>query len=428
MAAAREHIFEPDALDGNLRHEYAALVCATLQRADTALGSQWENLVQGGLLRVTMTCGPARCCQQASRPIRGLSGGYRPPAQVSATRSSCGDTRRSHRSRSCLAGELEAELGAVTETDFPFATRVFMGPQSPTSATELAAKSAEELVAYLRGWNPDPVVILGPSREGLGRELTQALRNNPTHLGNRARDVAVIDPTYARAVLQGWEQALRDRRSIPWQSAMDVIEYAVSQPDEGDVQPSALREQDPGWRWSHREAAASLEAGLRADTAVSPPASLRDRVWAAIAALSVSPDPTIGRDAQTDTPRDAATDSLNTVRGRAMRAVVAYLSWLEAYGLASLGSVDAQSPEALALLDEHLDPVKDAMPESGPHTASSFPICSRRHPWSRSCGEPVLEVTIMGDCPALGDVRGQPDCQRHRPNRDLYGGSRATVP
>ena len=55
----------------------------------------------------------------------------------------------------------------------------FVGPSSPRSGEELAAMSDEELVAFLREWEPPEDNWRAPSREGLARTLRQLVVADP---------------------------------------------------------------------------------------------------------------------------------------------------------------------------------------------------------------------------------------------------------
>lgn len=109
------------------------------------------------------------------------------------------------------------------------------GPNSPISQDEMAAMSPPELVAHLEswhhsgeGWGPEP------SHEGQGRELTGLLTTNPTILVGVEDLVGRLRPTYARAILRGWEAAFKAGLELDWDQVATVIHDVLSHDDESD--------------------------------------------------------------------------------------------------------------------------------------------------------------------------------------------------
>lgn len=105
------------------------------------------------------------------------------------------------------------------------------GPNPHTSQEEMLAMAPLELVVHLAnwhdngdGWGPEP------SHEGQGRALSGLLTTNPLalegvpQLGNRLR------PTYLRAILEGWEAALKADLPLGWQQVLELVEHVLDHP------------------------------------------------------------------------------------------------------------------------------------------------------------------------------------------------------
>lgn len=108
-----------------------------------------------------------------------------------------------HRFPEPLPGEWQArvdELAALHEEFEPAHVREvgFVGPNSPISRDELAAMSVEEMVAFLREWQPPQDSWRAPSREGLGRILRQLTGEKPERFAEGAGAFADVDPTYVQ--------------------------------------------------------------------------------------------------------------------------------------------------------------------------------------------------------------------------------------
>ncbi|RFA21875.1 hypothetical protein B7R23_05560 [Subtercola boreus] len=102
------------------------------------------------------------------------------------------------------------------------------GPNPHTGQDEMAAMAPAELVVHLAnwhdkgdGWGPEP------SHEGQGRALSGLLTTHPLalsgvpNLGNQLR------PTYLRAILQGWEAALKADLELDWPQSAELLEFVL---------------------------------------------------------------------------------------------------------------------------------------------------------------------------------------------------------
>lgn len=227
---------------------------------------------------------------------------------------------------------------------------MWSGPTSPLSEAEMKSMTADAVVAYIEGWQPEDA-LRSPTPEGLARILTSRIEEGPEEFAPLATRIAALDPTYVRAVLRGLEKALKTESDVPWEEALMLVERAVESPalDES----ASIREasdRDPDWRWARKDAASLLETGLQTE---SLPAEFAERAWQSIEQLSwdSEPDGTYERQ-YGGSNMDPLTLSLNTTRGEAMHAVVAFAVWAKKHDSNQLAT-------ALSNLQAHLDPVRD---------------------------------------------------------------------
>ncbi|MGB3185210.1 MAG: hypothetical protein WBG36_13980 [Ornithinimicrobium sp.] len=130
--------------------------------------------------------------------------------------------------------ELEATNGAIDEALTPHGmTLAWDGPNPFSSQEEMASMSPTELVGHLAswhdtvdGWGP------GPSHEGQGRELAGLLTINPLALAGVSDMVQQLRPTYLRAILRGWEAALKADLALDWTQVADLIRVVLAHVDE----------------------------------------------------------------------------------------------------------------------------------------------------------------------------------------------------
>jgi hypothetical protein len=276
--------------------------------------------------------------------------------------------------------DLARHMGAAEHSDFVSYMTTWVGPTSPLSSEELAALDIDELIGYLRQWRPDPNPWAArPSIEGLARELTAVVTSDPSRFAQRAAEFISCGPSFARAVLQGLEGALRADRSFPWPSVVALCMVVATQTDDGSEPAPEDFDEDQSWRWAQQAAASLLLMGLEPRPGELP-FPLGPQVLATLARLVESPHPTPDHEQRYgDGNMDPVTQALNTTRGQALRGLVLYAAWLSRHdptqqpeergASAAIGdgeeastSPEARLSEVLAILDRHLDPSIDRSP------------------------------------------------------------------
>lgn len=252
--------------------------------------------------------------------------------------------------------ELRALYPTTSRPENPRVTS-WVGPTSPFELDELAEASVEALVERLQSWVPPPGAM-EPSREGLSRVVKELVKLRAAEWSERAFEFGALRPIYVGAVLRGLEDAIREGRELDWSGVLPLAKAVLNRPiDPKPVEP-AFPDDDPGWEWARTAVASLLGAGLSLDTSGLDPI-WREHVWEAVCALYEDPDPTAGWEAEHVS--DPLTGALNTTRGQAARAAVAYAMWvrraLEAAGECRHGEPGgiARMPEVLAFLERALD-------------------------------------------------------------------------
>ncbi len=240
-----------------------------------------------------------------------------------------------------------AEVGEPEHPDFVSYTTSWMGPTSPAAVADLEAMSAAEVAAYLESWQPtgDP---MSPDQEGLASVLEEAVARSPSRY-LAARDSFVdLRPRYVEALVRGVRTAVRADRLVDWAAVLEVLASVAHRPAG-----------DPEWGSARRESASMLVTGLR-DDVIRP--GLRAAVWELIDALADDPEPAPEDEAERSL--NVATDSISSVRGNALHAVIRYALWV-CRSVAGPNGANAVRPsmdtipEVRRRLDWHLDPAND---------------------------------------------------------------------
>jgi len=236
----------------------------------------------------------------------------------------------------------------------------WVGPTSPKDMEELRSMSIEELIPFLKSWQPSGE-HMSSSPEGLGRQLSALVKSEPDRFAEQASKFKGIDPTYVRGILSGLRDALKDGRILNWSPVIGLCQWAVDQPREMVTHRIPYDNRDPDWGWTRKSIADLFSAGFDAGEAEIP-FEYRRSIWAVIKPITDDPEPTHEDEAERNGMElDAASLSINTARGEALHAVVRYALWVrrhiekESDAKQRLERGFDEIPEVREVLNRHLD-------------------------------------------------------------------------
>ncbi|MFQ5922327.1 MAG: hypothetical protein ACE5M4_05740 [Anaerolineales bacterium] len=261
---------------------------------------------------------------------------------------------------------LSAKYGVPQHPDFvSWSSGVMVGPTSPLSNEQIQAMTIDELTEFLRSWLPEEGFMV-PSREGLGRAISDVVSEDPQRYSAQAAKLTGFDPTYVRSAIVGFKRASEGGYGLEWEPVLELCRWAASQPRNEMVRDTDdLEEGDPHWGWARMEIARLLDEGLKPKEYQIPP-SLKALSWSIIEQIAEDPDPTTeSEDRQEKSPMDAAARSINSVRGTALHAAFRFVFWcrqnsdqLWPDSEDSAFNLD-RIPEAKELLERHLQLEQD---------------------------------------------------------------------
>ena len=240
------------------------------------------------------------------------------------------------------------------------------GPISPLHPEDLLAFSDEELLSFLKIWQPSGA-WMGESPEGLGQALTRAVKSDPSRFADLAPSLRGYAPTYVRGVLAGFREAVSSASRFEWDGVIALANWAVQQ-QPSERSEAADFDRDQGWSATRQTVAWMLSQGLEPGPQTVPYA-LRADVWEVLQPLTLDSDPTQDFESQFGGANmDPLTLSLNTVRGAAFHALISFALWVRRHIEAVPDSAERLSrgfdemPEVRRVLEHHLDPRLDASP------------------------------------------------------------------
>ncbi len=261
-----------------------------------------------------------------------------------------------------LPGEWERRYAELVERFGEYEERdtseraFFTGPTAPVTKDELAAMPVENVLELLQEWQPENGWDT-PTPEGLGRLLNEVVVAEPAPYAAVAARFADVDPTYARALIDGLGKALGESRSFDWPPVLELAKIALTKPRVLEGRNENNWDIDAGWKWTRKEIAHMFSSAFEAGTPL--PLEFADEAFAILRELADDPNPEPQYETDSGEGMDPATLSLNTVRGAAFHALMRFAWWRakrrEAAGLPD----DGLQPQVVELLERHLDPAHE---------------------------------------------------------------------
>jgi hypothetical protein len=253
--------------------------------------------------------------------------------------------------------DLKARLGTPAPPDqVSYPKFGAISAQSPRSTEDLAAMPVDEVLEFLRTWEPGHN-IFEPTAEGLGGAFTGAVSKRPTEYAAAAERMQGLDPTYIRCLLSGLTEALKRGEAWDWGPVLRLADWVVDQGREIPGRTGGLMDADPDWGWTRTAVIDLLSAGFEKPDRL--PLEHRALVWDVLQPLTEDPNP--GLDDEGGEKFDPSFLSINSTRGRALDAIIDYAWWLR--GLTDAArKAEGQPPitfdsmpEVRGVLEAHLE-------------------------------------------------------------------------
>lgn len=270
-----------------------------------------------------------------------------------------------------LYEQLIDQFGPPEHPDFvSYITPLWVGPTSPQTVDDLRSMSVEEIAQDLASWQPSGE-FMEPSPEGLGRQLTAVIAEDPERFAALSGQFQGLHPTYVRAYFHGLRDAATQGRPFPWSPVLNLCHWVLQQPLEMPGHHADNWEQfgdldyDPDWGETRKTIGGLLSQGFQ-DNNAQIPFGLRAGAWSVLRMLTEDRYPTPEADTRdAESGMDPATFSLNTIRGQAMHATVRYALWVRDNLKDTMSEQDlvdrgfSAMPEVREVLDRLLDPEEE---------------------------------------------------------------------
>lgn len=219
--------------------------------------------------------------------------------------------------------------------------------ESPISASDLAAKSPQELVATLNAWQPSANDFLGPSHRTLATAVATAIEQDAMNRSAQADQFIGLDAIYAGAVINGLFSAANRGMPLEWTPLVNFCAWIGRQADEELRTPTGNSRR--AWRDARTRSMSLLIIGLRGRPSAIQPVCV-PLLWSSITTACNDPDPSVEDEDRAFEGGDTLSGlSLNRVRPLAIDAAILLGHWLRSYDeTADLGNLLAVMESELA--------------------------------------------------------------------------------
>jgi hypothetical protein len=266
-----------------------------------------------------------------------------------------------------LYEELKSQMGVPNPPDRISAPRFgAISSQSPKTQEELEQMPVGDVLAFLKSWIPGHD-IFSPTADGLGASLGAAVSQRPAEFATVAEDLTGLDPTYVRSFFGGLNSAIKEGLKFDWRPVLELGLGVVGQQREIEGRKGGMMDADPDWGWTRDSVIDLLSVGFEALKDKPPderlPFGLRPMVWDVLNPLTNDPNPS-AKD-ELGEKFDPAFLAMNSTRGRALEAVVAYAWWVRRCTDAERKAPEQPPvtfeamPEVRQVLDNHLEVAKE---------------------------------------------------------------------
>lgn len=210
--------------------------------------------------------------------------------------------------------ELNGSLGVISDPLTPMisSSTTWVGPVADKSKDNLLLMNPEEIIEYLATWKPGES-WQSPTHDGQGREITSLLSTTPQIIAGIHHLTGRLRPTYLRAILQGWEAAVKNGITPDWDQLIETASETLNHPDESTFEQEGRDfDDDPNYGYAKKAAISLLETIARKPKDVTIP----DEKMASIADLIINLE-----------PEEAWTDYINDAKDSEMDPLTISLNW-----------------------------------------------------------------------------------------------------
>ncbi len=210
------------------------------------------------------------------------------------------------------------------------------GNESPITLDALMKISFDEVVTKVSSWEPEEPRAMGPNIEGLASTFKQYVGNSPVEFSSRAEALVEKPAIFVREFISQMNETVKNGVKIDVSAVLRLCQWVVECPIKERMatpyEHEGLIDQD--WQWTRDEICRFIENVCKAMDGESPKYpldNLRQSIWQLLNVLCYAPiQSNIIDDTSPVDPRnhDYLTLGINSSRGKAVEAALAYAKWI----------------------------------------------------------------------------------------------------
>jgi hypothetical protein len=281
---------------------------------------------------------------------------------------------------------LEDEFGELNYSDLIEKKRPSVADyariQTPKTSDELISLSKDELVSFLKSWQPTSQNSFdSPSVSGLEQEIKKMAEKTPEHFASIAVQFKGLNPRYCVGILRGLYSALQSREknhlnTLNWSSILDLCYWIVNSSQEIRDWKKYDNPLTPDWGEPRRAVLDIIDIGLRLDDSLKIPFDFCEKIWDLLLPMTSDADPTPEHESnykrwneKNGFISNVISLRLNTIRSKAIETGICYALWIRRYYEKDLTNNKLpeqefnsipQISQIFRVLEEHLDKEKDS--------------------------------------------------------------------
>jgi len=272
---------------------------------------------------------------------------------------------------------LVSKLGKPEHPEFSYYSYSgWVGPTSPKTEDELKTVSSKEIVEFLRLWKPKDG-FQSASPNGLGRVLNLVISSNLSSFIDLIEEFKSLDPTYVRALIEGAEGAVKDKKEVEWGKILELCKWVINQPINISNR-TVSREffQDPDWSWSQKSVVKLISRGLEKQYSEIP-FEFRELVWGILDLIRVIEPSQMEEIHDTFDP---VFTSINSTRGESLHSVIKYALWVNRH-IEKMTFPEGNSQVSFSLMPEVRNALNFHLDTNNEKSLSTWSVYGQWFPW-----------------------------------------------
>jgi hypothetical protein len=256
------------------------------------------------------------------------------------------------------------ETGPSAHPTYPFYHESFRGEESPKTKQELSEMTPDEVFSFLRDFKPQGT-FRGPTLNGLARTLQEDIKSRLEEYIKHAESLDSVKPIYIVSFLNALIELKNTIKKSDWGNLLGLLSR-LAQKSKQQSKNNPDEEDDYNYDSVRRRVVDFIGDAIKGDKEKRIPYQFKKEVWQIIGLLCEDPEPTEEyEDKYGGSNMNPPTLALNTIRGKAMIALVDYALWIAEEKVNEKGYSRGDNlfdPEVQELLDKKLDKIKEISP------------------------------------------------------------------